>query len=174
MAEPSLRSDCARCAALCCVAFAFDRRSGGFPIDKPNGVPCPQLDAAANRCSTYEDRASLGFHGCITYECNGAGQRVTQEVFGGRSWRDEPDILPDMTRAFVAMVRVHELLVLLGQAEAMALEASEQETLARMRAELSRDGDWSTGTLARFESSGTEQRVRAFLASLRHHFGLAG
>ena len=87
-----LQADCEQCAALCCVALAFDK-SEWFPIDKPNGVVCPQLDGS-NRCKIYDTREALGYNGCLNFDCHGAGQRVTQEVFGGRSWREDPALLP--------------------------------------------------------------------------------
>ena len=173
MEDAALRADCARCAALCCVAFAFDRRSGAFPIDKPNGIPCPNL-ARDNSCRIYEEREDEGFLGCGSYECYGAGQRVTQEVFGGRSWRDESAILPDMIRAFVVMVRVQELLVLLNEAETMPLDAGERAMLQELQDALSPADGWSTETLAGFERSGLENRTRSFLTSLRRHFDMAG
>ena len=99
---------------------------------------------------------------------------MTQEVFGGRSWRDESVILPDMIRAFVVMVRVQELLVLLNEAETMPLDAGERAMLQELQDALSPADGWSTETLAGFERSGLENRTRSFLTSLRRHFDMAG
>ncbi len=92
MPHPPLRGDCERCAALCCVAVAFDR-SELFGFDKAADAPCRNLDGA-HGCTIHDHLAASGFRGCAAYDCYGAGQAVTQEMFGGRSWRDEPALLP--------------------------------------------------------------------------------
>ena len=59
MAELPLTADCARCAALCCVAPTF-AVSADFAIDKPAGQPCPHLQPSSH-CgihSTLRERAS--------------------------------------------------------------------------------------------------------------------
>ena len=110
--DERLRPDCSRCAALCCVAFAFER-SADFAVDKAAGEPCPNLDACGG-CRIYERRLDLGFGGCVQHDCHGAGQRVVQETFGGRSWLTEPDLLGPMSSAFATMWEVHKLLALLA------------------------------------------------------------
>ena len=34
-----------------------------------------------------------GFAGCVAFDCLGAGQHATA-MFGGRTWRTDPDIAP--------------------------------------------------------------------------------
>jgi hypothetical protein len=101
-----LRADCARCAALCCVAPTF-ARSADFAIDKPAGRPCPNL-LADFRCGIHADLRGRGFPGCTTYDCFGAGQRVTRER--GPDWRAHPDVAARMFAAFGVLRDLHELL----------------------------------------------------------------
>ncbi|WP_373235706.1 hypothetical protein [Cohaesibacter celericrescens] len=162
-----LQADCERCAALCCFALAFDV-SDSFPIDKPNGIVCPQL-GANNRCKSYDKREELGYSGCMSFDCQGAGQKVTQEVFGGRSWRDEPALLAEMTDAFVVMRRVHEQIALLLTASALPLTAEECDLYDQFAHELSPPDGWTQELLEQYQMSGAEKRVKAFLMSLRHH-----
>ena len=54
-----LRADCSRCAALCCVVPAF-AASADFAIDKPAGVPCPNLQPDS-RCGIHESLRPRGF-----------------------------------------------------------------------------------------------------------------
>jgi hypothetical protein len=169
MDAASLRADCARCAALCCVALAFDR-SAAFAIDKPNGVPCPHLDPDS-RCAIYAEREAKGFPGCVGFDCLGAGQRVTQELFEGRSWRDDPALLAPMIRAFVAMRRVHELGLLLHEVARAPLSPDERGVLEELKALLEPAGGWSDANLAAFDDAAAGERVRGFLASLRGRFG---
>ena len=70
------RSDCASCAALCCIAYPSGEMPG-FAAEKRSGEPCPKLDTCGGS-TIYDDRERLGFAGCIAYECFGAGQFVTQ------------------------------------------------------------------------------------------------
>lgn len=113
-AGPTLRADCARCFALCCVAPAFST-STDFAIDKPAGTPCPNL-AADFRCGIHDQLRGRGFAGCTVYDCFGAGQRVAQVTFGGRDWRQDPTITGRMFAVFPIMRDVHELLWYLAEA----------------------------------------------------------
>ncbi|MFY1650167.1 pentapeptide repeat-containing protein [Solwaraspora sp. WMMB762] len=106
--QPALRADCARCAALCCTAPAF-AASADFAIDKPAGRPCPNLHADF-RCGIHRDLRRRGFAGCTTYDCFGAGQQTVQVTFGGRDWRQHPDIAADMFAVFAVQRQLHEAL----------------------------------------------------------------
>ncbi|NUR64108.1 MAG: pentapeptide repeat-containing protein [Catenulispora sp.] len=85
MNRSDLRADCANCFALCCVGLAFTA-SRDFAIDKEAGTPCPNL-AADDRCSIHTGLRGRGFPGCTVYDCFGAGQKLSQQTFGGVSWR---------------------------------------------------------------------------------------
>lgn len=109
-----LVSDCSQCFGLCCVAPAF-AASSDFAVDKPNGVPCPNLGDDF-RCQIHERLRPSGFRGCVVFECHGAGQRIAQETFGGVSWREAPASAELMFAAFATMRPLHELLVYLHEA----------------------------------------------------------
>jgi len=120
-----LAGDCHRCAALCCVALAFDR-SSSFAFDKAAGVPCRNLRGI--ECAIHDALEASGCSGCARYDCAGAGQRVCEEVFGGRSWRDDPSLLAPMMDAFRVMREVQELRVLLRALdERLSRRLSERE-----------------------------------------------
>ena len=119
-----LRADCGQCFALCCAAPAF-AVSADFAISKPAGQPCPNLRADF-RCGIHGELRSRGFRGCAVYDCFGAGQRVSQQTFGGRDWRQAPGTARPMFAAFTAMRTLHELLWYLSE----ALAASPAEVLA--------------------------------------------
>jgi hypothetical protein len=103
-----LRADCSRCFALCCVAPPF-ARSSEFAIDKPAGVPCPNL-AVDHRCTIHERLRPEGFAGCAAFDCFGAGQRLAQQTFDGRDWRTHREVVEPMMDAFPVMRHLHELL----------------------------------------------------------------
>ncbi len=113
MADRSaLHADCARCAGLCCVAPAFGR-SAEFAHDKPAGVPCLHL-AEDFGCSIHDRLRDVGYAGCTTYDCFGAGQQVVQHTFARRDWRSAPQSAPESAqqvfRVFGVMRGLHELL----------------------------------------------------------------
>jgi len=112
-APERLRADCASCYALCCVVLPFTR-SADFAIDKAAGVPCRNLRDF--RCSIHARLRPEGFPGCTVYDCFGAGQRVSQETFGGRSWRDDPDTARQMFTVFPVVRHLHEMLRHLAEA----------------------------------------------------------
>ncbi|GAA3392936.1 pentapeptide repeat-containing protein [Cryptosporangium minutisporangium] len=102
-----LRPDCANCFALCCVALPF-ARSADFAVDKPAGTPCGNL-TAEHRCGIHARLRPSGFTGCTVFDCLGAGQRVSQQTFGGRSWRDAPETAGAMFAVFAVQRQLHEL-----------------------------------------------------------------
>lgn len=85
------------------------RRSADFAIDKPPDRPCPNL-LDDFRCGIHDRLRDKGFPGCIAYDCFGAGQRVTQSTFGGRTWRDHPGEASTIFPAFMTMAGIHEVL----------------------------------------------------------------
>jgi hypothetical protein len=75
--ERVLEADCASCAGLCCIVPAF-AKSSDFAIDKAAGKACPNLGGDF-RCTIHQKLDEQGFHGCVVFDCFGAGQRITQE-----------------------------------------------------------------------------------------------
>jgi hypothetical protein len=83
----SLKPDCTKCHALCCVALAFD-----WPhYAKPAGVPCKNLDDDF-RCSKWDVLEKEGYRQCRRFSCHGAGQAVAQyaEENAIANWREAP------------------------------------------------------------------------------------
>jgi hypothetical protein len=105
------------------VAPAF-ARSADFAIDKPAHQPCPNLGKDF-RCGIHNELRDRGFPGCTAFDCFGAGQRLTQEMFGGQNWRSEPHMLT----AFGPLRRLHELLWYLAE----AIERAPEEELLQAR-----------------------------------------
>jgi uncharacterized protein YjbI with pentapeptide repeats len=130
-----LRADCSRCFALCCVAPAFSA-SADFAIDKPAGVPCPNLRADF-ACGIHANLRREGFPGCAAYDCFGAGQKIAQITFAGRDWRSSPETAPGMFAAFAVMRALHELLWYVTAALTVggALEVRAELEGARMHTE---------------------------------------
>jgi hypothetical protein len=108
MRRLDLVHDCARCAALCCVATSF-QASDDFAFDKDAGVPCPHL-TPEHRCGIHDQLLERGFRGCAVYGCHGAGQRATSEL------DDADDAGARRNEAFLRLRVVHELLWYLTEA----------------------------------------------------------
>lgn len=98
-----LTADCSRCAGLCCVLLPF-KASQGFGVDKPGGTPCHNL-APDNLCTIHDRLSESGWDGCVRYDCQGAGQHVTQVTYAGRDWRAGEVDLGEMAAVF-SVVRV--------------------------------------------------------------------
>jgi hypothetical protein len=110
----ALTADCANCFGLCCVAPPF-ARSADFALDKPAGVPCPNLGEDF-RCGIHSRLRSSGFPGCVTFDCFGAGQKISRQTFAGRDWHSHPSSAGRMFAAFHVMRNLHELLYYLTEA----------------------------------------------------------
>ncbi|SFF45597.1 pentapeptide repeat-containing protein [Blastococcus tunisiensis] len=122
-----LRADCSRCAGLCCVAPSF-AASADFAIDKPAGVPCPNL-ADDFRCGIHPQLRERGFPGCTVFDCFGAGQRITQETFGGRSWREAPELAAVQFAVLPVVRHLHEALWHLTEAATLGTAGEEVRDL---------------------------------------------
>ncbi|MFV1593398.1 hypothetical protein VWZ88_13140 [Phaeobacter sp. JH20_36] len=117
---PELTADCSRCAALCCVAYPFEEDED-FAILKETDTPCPNLSQSCFSCTIHASLNTRGFGGCIAYSCAGAGQRVSEVLFQGETWRDDPDLLPHMTHALRVLRPIHEALLILREAAGLPL-----------------------------------------------------
>jgi len=159
-----LEPDCENCAALCCVALAFDR-SEMFAFDKAAGECCRHLERDG-RCSIHAQLAEKGFSGCVAYQCDGAGQRVVQEFFKGRSWQEDPALLSPMLAAFSDMRAVHKQLVLVRAAKKLDISKSSQEKLALITQDLNPEDGWTAESLSRFVRGSRLTDIQNFWRSL--------
>jgi hypothetical protein len=168
MDSPDLRADCTRCAALCCVALAFDH-SAHFAFDKRAGEPCSNLDAAC-RCRIHARLAKSGFSGCVAYECHGAGQYVVQHLFNGRSWREAPHLLAPMMAAFAEMKAIQEARLLIAAAAKLALPLGELDRLGTYADLLHPEGGWTRSRIDNGEGRALVDEIHRYLRGLKAHF----
>lgn len=162
---PDLEPDCSNCAALCCVAFAFDK-SESFGLDKLAGEECPNL-VTDNTCKIFKERVERGFPGCVSYTCFGAGQRVTQDVFGGKSWREKPALKARMGATLSVLRRIHEQLVLLKAARELPLTPEHAAQVQSFEAMLYSDAPWTEETLSRFPIDKVAGDISNWMTQLR-------
>jgi hypothetical protein len=54
--------------------------------------------------------------GCTVFDCFGAGQRITQQTFGGRSWREDPELAAAQFAVLPVVRQLHEMLWYLAEA----------------------------------------------------------
>ena len=106
--DPELAADCTRCLALCC-SLPFSR-GRDFPEDKPGGRACRNL--AGDYSYRIHDRLlDLGWQGCVSFDCFGAGQQVSQVTYGGL---DDPAHAGERAAAFSVVRMLHEMRFILG------------------------------------------------------------
>ncbi|MEO4055045.1 pentapeptide repeat-containing protein [Solibacillus sp. CAU 1738] len=124
-----LKSDCKNCFGLCCVALPYTT-SADFPINKEGGEPCGNL-CSNNSCAIHDRLREKGYRGCVSYECFGAGQHVSQVTYQGKDWRKNLEQAEEMFAVFPLVQQLHEMLLYLKQAltlkEAQSLQASLQK-----------------------------------------------
>ncbi len=149
------------------MAPAFDR-SEEFALDKPACEACPNL-GADDRCRIHGRLEPEGFKGCVLFDCLGAGQRVVQEVYAGRSWRQEPSLLPQMWEALKALRGLHEQILLLNAAAGLPLSAHERTVLDALLADLDPASGWTPEALAT-RARPLRGQSADFLRMLRRHF----
>lgn len=162
---PDLTADCSKCAALCCAAYPFDEDED-FGLIKPADDPCPNLSDSCFNCAIHNNLIQKGFRGCVTYSCAGAGQRVTQELFDGETWRDDPDLLTHMTYALRVLRPIHEALLLLQEAKRLPIPASAKSQGAALEVALCPESPKSVHDFEEPEVQDALAGVPAYLQSL--------
>ena len=123
----SLTADCSQCFGLCCTALNLIA-SSDFPINKPAGSPCVNLQSDYG-CKIHANLREKGFKGCTVFDCLGAGQAVSQVTFKGQSWRDSPEIGAKMFQAFPVMEQIHEMIAYTAEALSYELPQALSEKL---------------------------------------------
>lgn len=103
-----LSIDCKNCSGLCCVAL-YCSKSEGFPADKVSGKPCQNL-MQDFRCSIHEDLVQSKMKGCLAYDCFGAGQKVTQNIYLGENWMTSPELAKQVYDVFLIVFQLHQML----------------------------------------------------------------
>jgi hypothetical protein len=157
----SLRADCGSCFALCCTAFGF-ARSADFAVDKPAGTPCQNL-ATDFSCTIHDRLRPRGFRGCTVFDCFGAGQHVSQQLFAGRSWRERPETTKEMFAAFAVSRQLHEALWHLAEAERRTLDPELGEEAGRLRGTIDDALDGELSRLLEVDVATLHARVRTVL-----------
>tara|TARA_B100000315_G_C14287618_1_gene455927 strand:+ start:134 stop:655 length:522 start_codon:yes stop_codon:yes gene_type:complete len=135
MADKSdLVPDCDNCAALCCVA-PYIWRSTSFAFEKPAGNRCRHL-GSDYRCRIHDDLSAQGFQGCVDYQCYGAGQKVTQQIYGFRTWLSHPELAERIFRTYFIVKSLHELLSYLNEAAEICHDPAVCSKIEELRIEL--------------------------------------
>ncbi len=130
----SLKSKCEACFGLCCIALFFSK-TDGFPHDKKAGEPCQHL-SIIHKCDVYQNLKHLGYKGCISFECFGAGQKISQSTFANQDWRSKPEISKNMFESFQVMRQLHEMIQYMAEAnqriETITIHDRLSETLIKL------------------------------------------
>ena len=157
----SLRADCERCFALCCVVPVFSA-SADFAITKEAGQSCINLTPEF-RCGIHTCLREQGFRGCTVYDCFGAGQKVSQVTFGGADWREAPRTAKQMFEVFPIMRDLHELLWYLSEALTLQTTGPLHADLRLALAKTERLTYLSPDQLAQLDLESHRQVVNALL-----------
>lgn len=151
---PDMKTDCSACTSLCCVALHFDRGED-FALNKPAGVPCPNLSDTSFSCAIHSDLTRSGFGGCVKFDCLGAGQHTVQEVFGGTDWRGHPELLPEMMEVFRILRRLHQSLEILKYLELLRLDDAQSQMIDMLKGAFTAPEDgWTLSSLTDLETDG--------------------
>jgi uncharacterized protein YjbI with pentapeptide repeats len=131
-------------------------------VDKDGGQPCHNLRDDF-RCSIHAQLRERGFPGCTVFDCFGAGQKVSQVTYEGRSWREAPDTARQMYAVFPVMRQLHELLWYLAEALTLDATRSLHDTLRLALAETERLTRQSAGVLEKLDVAAHRGEVNGLL-----------
>ncbi|WP_104168555.1 pentapeptide repeat-containing protein [Arthrobacter sp. SX1312] len=161
LTRATLRPECSSCFALCCTALGFSR-SADFAVDKPAGTPCRNLDSAFS-CTIHDRLRPRGFRGCTVFDCFGAGQNVSQNLFRGVSWREEPGTAREMFTAFTVVRQLHEMLWYLAEAGTRTFDPDTSYTVDDLRSALERAMGKGAQQVLALDLDSLHTRVRSVL-----------
>ena len=157
----SLSADCMKCFGLCCTALNV-AASSDFAINKPSGTPCPHLQGDY-RCEIHKNLREKGFKGCTVFDCLGAGQKVSQVTFNGRSWREYPEIADKMFRVFPVMEQLYEMIAFISEALTYDISQSLQKKLIKQLEKLQSLTDMDADSLLSLDMTGARLPVNELL-----------
>ena len=166
-----LHADCAACCGLCCVSPPFDADQG-FGYDKPAQEPCRHLQGGF-RCGIHAERAAQGFASCSSYDCFGAGQRVTR-AFAPDTWQSTPGRADAMHVAFMRMRGLHELLALLATARQLVRDVEWDARLAAQQQRVDALCEAAPGSAERAAERAVREQTMQLLRELATAPGISG
>lgn len=102
-----LKADCSRCSGLCCTALYFSKVDG-FPENKIAGKPCTKLQKDY-RCNIHRELKKRNMKGCIGYDCFGAGQHVTQDIYKGETWQTSQEYSKEIFEVFMKVFQFYQM-----------------------------------------------------------------
>ncbi len=161
---PSLhpfQPDCSNCFGLCCLTLYFSRQDG-FPADKSAGTPCNHLREDF-RCAIHDKLTAKGCKGCVAYECLGAGQKVSQVTYQGRSWREDSISADELCDVYLVMYQLQEICWYLTLALTYKAAAPMQEKLKQALRETEQATILSPQALLVFDLSAHRAKIGALL-----------
>jgi hypothetical protein len=128
---PNFRANCSDCCGLCCVVPNL-LAVQGFRVDKATETPCVHL-SPRHRCSIHATREIHGYAACEGFDCFGAGQWITQRLFGGASWTDSPVLARQMFHAYRHWAPRFEAAALLEAALPYVRDDARGPVIARIK-----------------------------------------
>ncbi|MFZ2528522.1 MAG: pentapeptide repeat-containing protein [Rhodococcus sp. (in: high G+C Gram-positive bacteria)] len=159
-----LRADCSRCFALCCAAFGFTR-STDFAEDKPAGTPCRHL-GADHSCTVHDGLLARGFRGCAAFDCFGAGQVVSQRVFGAAGPHPDPRTMRQMFAVFPIVKQLHEMIRHLYEAQDRTYDPDTARAAGDLAAHLTEQGCGDAAALLSIDTETLHSQVAAILVDV--------
>ncbi len=156
-----MKSDCSKCSGLCCVALFFSKIDG-FPKDKIAGTPCNNL-LEDYRCKIHPLLESQNMKGCIGYDCFGAGQQVTQNIYEGQTWNDKPNHATEIFHVFTTIYQLYQIRYYLIEAMTLIAAKSLKESIQSLIEENIRICNRHPQSILSFELEEYRNRVNLVL-----------
>ena len=104
----------------------------------------------------------------MSYDCFGAGQKVTQTVYHGKSWQDK-DVKPDeMYRVFLAVYQLHQMLWYLNEAALLLPEADIYEKIESAIQDLDRQTRQTPEALLKIDLEACREKTHQLLKKVWH------
>lgn len=121
-----MRIRCDMCSGLCCVALYFSKLDG-FPEHKKEGVACSHLQDNF-LCNIHACLTQRKLTGCLRYDCFGAGQLVTKNIYSSYTWKETKNP-KEIFEVFQVVYQLQEIVWYLSEASMLSIETRIDELI---------------------------------------------
>lgn len=166
--EP-FRINCAHCSGLCCVALYFSKLDG-FPKNKEAGTPCHHLQETY-QCNIHATLKQRGLKGCMSYDCFGAGQYITQRLYTKPDWKSiMRNNAEQIFQSYSTILHIQQTLWYLNECSRLCLSGAEHQSIHALCQEGTLLKEQSIETLATLNLQPFTHKANTFLKNVCHMY----
>lgn len=166
--QNKLKIDCKNCSGLCCVAL-YCAKTDGFPENKNAGIPCKHLNSNF-QCEIHSKLVDMNMKGCLAYDCFGAGQKVTQDLFPNTPWKSNQEKSKIIFEVFLRVFQLHQMEWYLLESLTLVRDKSLSEKIEKLILRIELVLEQSYENIMKFDINSFRLEVNPILKSISNQY----